>query len=349
MSAALPYNAARESFYKRIARLGLTPLWETLHNLVPREPASVCRAAHWRWQDVQPALAEAGTLITAEEAVRRVLILENPGMPGGSCITQSLYAGLQLILPGETAPPHRHTQSALRFVVSGEGATTTVEGERITMQPGDFIITPNWAWHEHAGGSEPVVWLDGLDIPLVRFFDAGFAENAADSRPAASTADTSLSHALWGSLMRPVDAPPPYAPTSPVVYYPYVRAHAALCTMAVHTEPDMYDGYKLAYSHPLTGGSPIPTIQPYLQSLPAGFRGVAQRSTAGTVLSVVSGHARVTVDREVFDLQAKDHLVVPSWHWHHFESDSGCVIFSFSDSPVQQALGLLRIETGKKP
>src|SRR5436305_4155249 len=121
---------------------------------------------------------ESGKLITAKEAIRRVLILENPGMRGESCITQSLYAGLQLILPGEIAPSHRHTQSALRFIVEGHGAYTAVDGERTTMHPGDFIITRSWTWHDHghdAGG--PVVWLDGLDIPLIRFLDAGFAEN----------------------------------------------------------------------------------------------------------------------------------------------------------------------------
>ncbi len=108
-----------------------------------------------------------------------MLILENPALRGQSAITQSLYAGLQLILPGEVAPSHRHTQSALRFIVEGSGAYTAVDGERTTMRPGDFIITPSWTWHDHGhDGTGPVIWLDGLDIPMIRFFDAGFAENA---------------------------------------------------------------------------------------------------------------------------------------------------------------------------
>ena len=122
---------------------------------------------------------EAGRLISAEEAERRVLVLENPALRGQSCITQSLYAGLQLILPGEVAPAHRHTQSALRLVLDGEGAYTAVDGERTTMRYGDFIITPSWTFHDHGNdGADPVVWLDGLDIPLVRFLDAGFAEKS---------------------------------------------------------------------------------------------------------------------------------------------------------------------------
>src|SRR5690349_14146876 len=135
-------RAAREAFYRRIAPAHVTPLWEMMSALVPKQPASPCVPALWKYAEVRPWLMESGELITAKEAVRRVLILENPGLPGQSAITQSLYAGLQLILPGEVAPSHRHVQSALRFVVDGRGAYTTVEGERTTMHPGDFIITP---------------------------------------------------------------------------------------------------------------------------------------------------------------------------------------------------------------
>ena len=180
---AAPSNAdERRDYYDRIRPLHLTPLWESLHALVPREPQTPCVPALWRYDEIRPLLMESADLITAEEAVRRVLVLENPALPGNSSITQSIYAGLQLIMPGEVAPSHRHVQSALRFIVDGKGAYTTVGGERTTMYPGDFIITPSWAWHDHGnegieGVSEPVVWLDGLDIPMLRFFDAGFAEN----------------------------------------------------------------------------------------------------------------------------------------------------------------------------
>ena len=189
MNAAHPTAPLREQLYRDMAPLNLTPLWEVLHALVPQQPASPCVPALWKYDEVRPFLMRAGEAITAEEAVRRVLILENPKLRGQSAVTQSLYAGLQLILPGEVAPSHRHTQSALRFIVEGSGAYTAVDGERTTMRPGDFIITPSWTWHDHghegrhpgdAQGSEtgePVVWLDGLDIPMIRFFDAGFAEN----------------------------------------------------------------------------------------------------------------------------------------------------------------------------
>ncbi len=184
-----PGRAERSAFYERIGALGMTPLWEVLGALVPPQPKSPVAPVHFRYDEVRPHVLEAGRLISAEEAERRVLVLENPALRGQSCITQSLYAGLQLILPGEVAPAHRHTQSALRLVLDGEGAYTAVDGERTTMRYGDFIITPSWTFHDHGNvGPDPVVWLDGLDIPLVRFLDAGFAEKSttksqADTRP----------------------------------------------------------------------------------------------------------------------------------------------------------------------
>ena len=177
MHIAPAKSAERQAFYERIGRENLAPLWEVLGSLVPARPTSPCIPALWRYAAARPHLLQAGQMITAREAERRVLVLENPGMRGASSITHTLYAGLQLIMPGEVAPSHRHTQSALRFVVEGTGAYTAVDGERTTMCPGDFIVTPSWTFHDHGNpGNGPVVWLDGLDIPLIAFLDAGFAE-----------------------------------------------------------------------------------------------------------------------------------------------------------------------------
>jgi hypothetical protein len=139
----------RRDFYARIGEHAMTPLWEVLHDLVPPQPTTPCVPALWAYDAVRPYLMEAGELISAREAVRRVLVFENPALRGASSITHTLYAGLQLILPGEIAPAHRHTQSAIRFIVEGEGAYTAVDGERVAMSPGDFIVTPAWTWHDH--------------------------------------------------------------------------------------------------------------------------------------------------------------------------------------------------------
>ncbi|MFZ9335190.1 MAG: gentisate 1,2-dioxygenase [Burkholderiaceae bacterium] len=347
MNAPLDARAVRRQLYEDMAPLNLTPLWEVLHALVPPAPRTPCVAAHWGYDAVRPFLMRSGEAITAEEAVRRVLILENPALRGQSAITQSLYAGLQLILPGEVAPSHRHTQSALRFIVEGEGAYTAVDGERTTMRPGDFIITPSWTWHDHGNDADvPVVWLDGLDIPLIRFLDAGFAQNDTRKSQDVARAEGS-SFARYGHNMAPVRGTSPFGQTSPIFSYPYDRSREALDRLERSEAIDPWDGGKLRYVNPLTGGSPMPTMQTFMQRLPAGFAGKAWRQTDGAIYSVVEGHGSVTVTAPgdgaqpvTFTYGPRDHFVVPSWHTARLQSEGGCVLFSYSDRPVQQMLGI---------
>jgi gentisate 1,2-dioxygenase len=342
----------RRAFYDAIAAHSMTPLWEVLHALVPPAPATPCEPALWKYADVHPYLMQSGQLITAEEAVRRVLILENPGLRGQSCITQSLYAGLQVIMPGEVAPSHRHTQSALRFVVEGHGAFTAVDGERTQMHPGDFIITPSWTWHDHGHVGEvetdaPVVWLDGLDIPMLRFFDAGFAENGTAKQQAVTKPEGINIH-RYGANMLPVRYDAPFGNTSPIFSYPYERTRETLHQLELHADIDAWDGTKLRYVNPATGGSPMPTMATFMQRLPAGFDGKPYRQTDGAVFSVVEGSGAVDISRGgqtwTFEFGPRDHFVIPSWHTAQLRSAQACVLFSFSDRPVHQALGIHREE-----
>jgi gentisate 1,2-dioxygenase len=270
-----------------------------------------------------------------------VLILENPGLPGQSAITQSLYAGLQLILPGEVAPAHRHSQSALRLVMDGEGAYTAVDGERTTMHRGDFIITPSWTFHDHGNlGDQPVVWLDGLDIPTVRFYDAGFAEHGTSaSQETVRPEGDAL--ARYGNNMVPVDFhQAPHDPTR-VFVYPFERTMASLNMISAST-PDPHHGHKLRYVNPATGASPMPTIGAFAQRLPAGFETHPYRSTDGTVYVCLEGEATVSVGDTEWRLQRDDIFVVPSWQPLKFLALRDTTLFSFSDRPALQSLGLWR-------
>ncbi|WP_425258967.1 gentisate 1,2-dioxygenase [Rubrivivax sp. RP6-9] len=342
-AAKPPPDAQREraDYYARIGKQHMTPLWEVLGALVPPQPRPLAQAALWRYAELRDSVLEAGRLISAEEAERRVLILENPALRGQSCITNTLYAGLQLILPGEVAPAHRHTQSALRLVLDGAGAYTAVDGERTTMRRGDFIITPAWTWHDHGNlGSEPVVWLDGLDIPIVRFLDAGFAEKseAQTQQPLRPEGDAL---ARYGSNMVPVDYHPAVAEPTRVFVYPFETTQAALLGIA-HGAPDPHHGFKLRYVNPATGASPMPTIGAFAQRLPAGFETRAVRSTDGTVVVCLEGGGEVRVGDRDWRFQENDVFVVPSWQALQLRADRDSVLFSFSDRPVQQALGLWR-------
>ncbi len=281
----------RRDFYDRIDAQNMAPLWSSLANLVTPEPRSACRPAAWRFEAIRAAMLEAGALITAKEAERRVLVLENPGLRGQSKVTTDLYAGVQLVLPGEVAPAHRHTQTALRFVLEGEGAHTVVDGERTIMHEGDFVITPPWAWHDHGNESErPIFWLDGLDIPLVQFLDASFAEQLGEDaqkllRPAGDSA------ARFGANLLPVGHVRRGA-ASPLFNYPYARTREALEAMKRHAEWDPCHGLKLRYANPETGGHAMATIGTFIQLLPAGFRSQAVRATDATVFVPIEGRGR---------------------------------------------------------
>jgi gentisate 1,2-dioxygenase len=342
-AATLPPDALRQraAYYERIGARNMTPLWEVLGALVPPQPRSPVQAALWRYAELRDQVMEAGRLISAEEAERRVLILENPALRGQSCITQSLYAGLQLILPGEVAPAHRHTQSALRLVLDGEGAYTAVDGERTTMHRGDFIITPAWTWHDHGNlGDQPVVWLDGLDIPIVRFLDAGFAEKSEQTSQQALRPEGDAL-ARYGANMVPLDYQPKPADPTRVFVYPFERTRASLLAIA-HGTPDPHHAFKLRYVNPATGASPMPTIGAFAQWLPAGFETQPYRCTDGTVHVCLEGGGEAKVGDETWRFQENDVFVVPSWHTLQLRADRNALMFSFSDRPVQQALGLWR-------
>jgi len=341
MNQPVDNRAARDEYYHRIATKQLTPLWEALSALVPERPRSPCVPHLWRYDEVRPWLLESGQLITAREAVRRVLILENPGMPGSSAITQSLYAGLQLILPGEVAPSHRHTQTALRLIVEGSRAYTAVDGERVHMHPGDFIITPSWTWHDHGSEAEgPVVWLDGLDIPLVRFLDCGFAENNPQETPPVLRPEGDAA-ARFGANLLPVDFAPSHS-SSPMFAYPYARSREALDRLARSGDPDTCHGHLMQFINPSTGGSAMPTMGAFIRLLPGGFSGRDYRSTDGTVFQVIEGRGECVLGDRRLAFGPRDTFVVPSWTAHRFTASEDAVLFSYSDRPVQKALSLWR-------
>ena len=344
-SSSIAVREERRRFYDRIAGDNLTPLWEVLHGLVTPEPTTPVLPALWRYDEIRPFVLEADDLITAREAERRVLVLENPGLKGRSRITHSLYAGLQLILPGEVAPSHRHSQSALRFVVEGEGAYTAVDGERTTMHPGDFVITPSWTWHDHGNESDrPMVWLDGLDIPVVSFLDASFAERLeTESQPVSRPSGDAA--ARYGAGLLPVDHEV-RSRASPVFNYPYARTREALETMRRAEAWDACHGLKLKYVNPATGDFAMPTIGTFMQLLPKGFQTAPYRSTDSTVYAVVEGRGRSRLGDETFEWGPRDIFVVPSWRRHRHEADADAVLFSFSDRPIQQKLDLWREDRG---
>jgi gentisate 1,2-dioxygenase len=329
-------------FYARATRNRLVPLWDFFHEWFTPEPRVRAVGHLWPYEQLRPVLLESAAVVSAAEAERRVLVLENPGLGGCRLVTDSLYAGLQLIVPGESAPVHRHTPAALRFIVEGHGAYTAVNGERAFMEPGDLIITPSWAWHEHGNEtSEPTIWLDVLDVATVRFFGATFTERYQEERTRAPTASTGN-----GSPEAEPFEPGTTATACPPFSYPYGQSRSSLDRLARQGELDPHHGVRIELVDPNHGGPTMPTISTYMQYLPAGFVTRNYRSTAGTVHAVVEGQGEVTIGADgnarKFHYGPRDIWATPSWAPATIRADTDTYVFSASDQAAQVKLGIWR-------
>jgi gentisate 1,2-dioxygenase len=333
-------EAMRQDYYARIDRHGMKPLWTVMSSLIHDEPQSRCAAAVWHFDDVKTLVMESGGLISAEEAKRRVLILENPALRGESRVTNTLFAGIQMIMPGEVAPAHRHVSSAIRFVLDGEGAYTAVEGEKAFMAPGDFVITANWAPHDHGNTSDkPMLWLDVLDVPAVNFFETSFAEDF-DSPTQATTRQDGDSLSFYASGVLPDGATT--INRTPVINYTYARTRPIIERRMQAGDIDKSHGARVRYANPINGGPVLPTMGANLAMLPKGFRGAPYRSTDGTIFVCAEGEGSTNVDGEVLKWGPNDVFVVPSWKRYTHTTAKQSVLFSISDRPMQEALGIWR-------
>ena len=337
-------QTVRAAYYETLKPLSLAPLWTVLKSLVTPEPNTPFVAHSWAYDDVRSLLTQAGELITAQEAERRVLILENPALPGASCITRTLYAGLQLILPGEIAPCHKHTQSALRFVLEGSGAYTAVDGERAIMEPFDLVLTPNGRWHDHGNDTDqPMIWLDGLDIPLVSALDASFSEHLENRAQHPQTLSPADCQARWGANMRPArGGGASSSAAAPLFHYPYRQWRDALDRMSLSGTPDAYDGYAMEFINPVDGGPVMTTISAFCHAMPQGFAALPQRSTDGMVFVGVEGSGTLVIDGAEHPVAPRHVIVVPAWAERQIVADEHLILFSYSDRATQQKLNLWR-------
>src|SRR5262245_20406731 len=336
-------DAMREEFYERIAKKDLAPLWKVMSSVVTKEPVTRVLPHVWRYDDVKSLVMESGGLISAEEAKRRVLILENPAMRGESKATNTLFAGIQMILPGEVAPAHRHVSSAIRFVLDGEGAYTAVEGEKAFMSPGDFVITANWAPHDHGNPSKkPMLWLDVLDFPAVNFFEASFADYIDEKdKMQNTTRGDGDSLAFYASGVLP-DGAPVELNRSPVINYTYARTRPILERLKKAGDIDKSHGARVRYANPINGGPVLPTMSASLALLPKGFKGEKYRATDGTIFVCTEGGGSTKVEDKVLEWGPNDVFVVPPWKRYSHSVAKESVLFSISDRPAQEALGIWR-------
>ncbi|WP_408007966.1 cupin domain-containing protein [Pseudalkalibacillus sp. A8] len=339
-----------KEFNREIEQYNLGPLWNAIPELMHKEPQPQAVPYLWKWETIYKKLMEAREIFTPDRGgERRAIYLQNPGLKnrqpwGWGSTTQTLYAAVQLILPGETAPSHRHTQSALRFVMEGEGAYSIVDGERVFMEEGDFLVTPKGLWHGHGHeGDEPMFWMDCLDIPFIYSTGGTFFEPYPEKIQEPTEPDNVKSDRYGGGMVRPVsDRKPKVAPLSS---FKWDKTKTTIDGLSKY-DPDPYDGYAVEYINPSNGETANPNIAAWLQKLPTGFNGKAHRHTNAVIYHVHKGTGYTVINGEKFGWSKGDYFVVPNWAWHeHVCTSSGdAYLFSTSDLPIMERLGLQREE-----
>jgi gentisate 1,2-dioxygenase len=336
------------AYYRRLKTLGTGALWTVANKIEPWEPQSSSVPMVWRYRDLRDDVLKALELVTPEQAGRRVVYLENKSRSDVVAAVGWLYAGLQVMAPGECASSHRHSASALRFIMEGSGAFTNVDGHKMTLGANDFVLTPNGTWHEHGVSEDGTIciWQDGLDIPLMNALEANFYEVHPDLNQAiAYPVDDST--ATWtGTGLRP--AGQHWAKSySPLLKYEWAPTYEALLRYSKVTDGSPYDGIIMDYVNPNTGGPVMQTLGATMQLLRPGERTKAHRQTGSFVYQCAKGKGWSVVNGQRLDWQERDIFVVPAWMYHEHanasDTEDAC-LFSFHDLPVMRALGLYREE-----
>lgn len=343
-------TASNDADRRRALKLELAKFHTRVHQpedppLFTREPKGDVKSVHWRWGDLLPLLDRIGQEVDLDAGgPRRTLRLQNPGLSFGT--TNTFWASIQVILPGEVATAHRHTANALRFIMKGEGAWTTVEGECYPMNEGDLVLTPGWAWHDHVHrGDKPMIWLDVLDISLMRALGATFFDPYPDDlQPVDALSDRSWRQ-FGSGLMSPPDAQAGPGGVNPLLAYPFGMVAKAL-ESASGLAADPYDDVVLEYRNPMNGGSAMRTLSMQMQLLRPGFVGRKRRHTGSKLYYVIRGEGTTTAGSQAFEWSAGDFFTIAPWDWYAHRNASGkeALLWQVNDLPTLRALGYFREE-----
>lgn len=326
--------------------LNLVPLWPSLRALLPPGvPTRQTRPTHWAYNTLKPMLLQAGHLTPIEKAERRVLVLANPGHGLENMkASPAMYLGMQLLLPGEWAPSHRHTPNAVRMIVEGDGAYTTVDGQKCPMVRGDLILTPTGLWHEHGHeGTEPVIWLDVLDLPLIYALETSYHVNGTRQVVTTLSSDTPLQ--LTSQGIRPSRLDICTASSThehyPLLHYPWAQTRAALQSLAAQGCPD--STVQVTYTHPQTGSDAENILGFYALMLRPGQTVQLPARSPSQVFHVIEGLVQAQVVDQVFDLDVADTCCTPGYErvtLRNLDNQQAAYVFMADESPLHRKLGV---------
>jgi len=332
-----------EAYYKELETLGAGALWTVANDIEPWEPRTSSVPMLWKYDDLRELVLKSSELVTPEQAGRRVVYLVNDKRKDVSAAVGWLYTGIQVTRPGESTSAHRHKASALRFIMEGKGGYTVVDGNKITFEVNDFVITPNGTWHEHgvAADGKTCIWQDGLDIPLVNALEANDYAVYDGKQPLGVPINYSpLTYGSPGLLPADKVWDKPY---SPLFKYSWKNVYPALLEMAKVNEGSPFDGILMHYSNPMTGGHVMQTMGASMQLLRPSEHTKAHKHTGSFVYQCAKGHGYSIIGGKRFDWKERDIFCVPSWvnHEHvNLSNTEDACLFSFNDLPVMNALGL---------
>lgn len=344
-----------EQLYRGFERELLVPLWTEIGDLMPLQPRSKAAPHLWRWDRLKDLAAQAGRIVpVGRGGERRAIALANPSLGGKPFATPTLWAAIQYLMPGEDAPEHRHTQHAFRFVVEGQGVWTVVNGDPVRMSRGDFLPQAGWNWHaHHNAATEPMAWIDGLDIPFSYYTESQFFEVGRERIDAheKTTPERSRSERLWGHPgLRPVSQPDATHAT-PLLAYRWQDTDRALADqLALEAEghaATLSPGHAaVRYTNPTSGKDVLPTIRTEMHRVRAGARTLTRREVGSSVFQVFNGIGRVGVGDRTWEVSRGDLFVVPSWTPFSMEAGRGADLdlFRFGDAPIFEALHAHRAE-----
>ena len=333
-----------EKYCASLRAAGLDAPWARPGPLIEPKKTRV-QPCLWRWAEIEPLLRRSAEFVAPDRgAERRILRLANPGVPERTS-THTISVAVQYLLPGEVAPAHRHTPNAIRFMLRGQGAYTTVNGDKCLMMPGDLVLTPSLMWHDHGNeGTEPVIWLDGLDSPIVRYLETLTVEPHSEGRQPTGGL-VGLSERRFGAVgLRSAWVAPGTGPHQ-LIHYRWESTYAALLRLA-ELEPSPFDDVMMEYIDPTTGRSILPTMGCYIQMIRPAVRTRPHRQTSSAIYQAVRGSGSTVIDGVPYQWQEGDCFVVPPWarHEHANERAEPAILFSLQDVPLLAALGLYREE-----
>ena len=342
--------AALEEFFRDLERASLD-IPGSAGRPVVRPKEQLVLPHIWKSAEVQRLLKTSEAVKLGE---RRMLRFINPGTPDWKYVTPTLSVSIQQILPGEFAVPHRHTANAIRFFLKGK-SYTTVEEDRCDMEPGDLIVTPGWEWHDYGNeGTEPGIWIDALDLPLVQYLDScGYLRSLEEeigyqvsTEKRLKARQSGISEQRYRAVgLRPLTQGQGTSRRNGLIHYRWAATHSALQALAAQ-ESDPFDDVMLEYVDPATGGSVYPTFACCVQMIRPGVRTRAHRQASCAVYYVFEGQGRSVIDGRAYDWSKGDFFIVPFYFWHEHANtgDAPAILFSLQDFPLMRNLDIYREE-----